>query len=172
MNQQHEVMRLEDISAAGLVMLPFLAIFVVLSFIVPFQYDQMEAADPIVQAVHAWTGIGAIPILSIIPPEESAEPGILLGLGAGISEEVIFRLMIVPVAYTLALQVTKPQMAMVVAILVTGVLFALGDEIGPGAGQFQWEHFVTRFVSAGSLMSVLFFWPGPAFVISMHSRAH
>lgn len=221
MNQQHTVMRLEDLSAAGLVLLPFLAIFVLLSFIVPFQSEQMEAADSIVQAFHAWTGIKAILILSIIvcgvllwirvpsksalrralrlaalgciaalvfvvflrrvfgkslpafiPPEESARPGLLFGLGAGISEEVIFRLMILPVTYTLASRVAKPQMAMAIAILVTGVLFALAHEVGPGAEQFYWEHFITRFVSAGSLMSVLFFWPGPAFVISMHCTAH
>lgn len=211
---------LEGLSAGGCTLLPFWVIFVVLLWRTPFQPEQMEVADPIIQAIDAAVNLYAIPIFSLIvcavlwtfqpptrvplgsavrlgvlgallafafllflklvfgemppfiPPEESAKPGLLLGFGAGILEEALFRLAILPLIYRLLSQRWNRTPAMGGAILLTGLLFALAHEIGPGAGPFRWDFFLARFLLPGSFMSLLFFWPGPPFVLSLHCTAH
>jgi CAAX prenyl protease-like protein len=106
---------------------------------------------------------------SLIPPEESARPGLLLGLSAGVVEEAIFRLLVLPALLALA----TPRLgraAAAVACLGTGLSFALSHQIAPG----PWvaRHFATRLLLPGAGMSALALWPGPAFLIAAHCTAH
>jgi len=109
---------------------------------------------------------------SFVPPEESARPGFTQGLAAGLFEEVLFRLMILPLSYRALLRRLSPRHAAPIAILVTSLAFAISHELGPGAAQFRVDHFITRFAFPGALMSAAYFVPGPAFIIAAHSTAH
>lgn len=109
---------------------------------------------------------------SFIPPEESSRPGVLLGLHAGVVEEALFRLTVLPIVYTLLNRRVVRWMAILLSVLITGFLFALAHEVGPGAGPFDAGHFATRVIFAGPVTSALFFWPGPAFIVSAHCTAH
>lgn len=109
---------------------------------------------------------------SFVPPEESAAPGLLLGLGAGVLEEAIFRLGLLATVFVLAKRVTTNAAAGALAIVSTGLAFALAHELGPGAGPFELRFFLTRFLIPGCGMSLLFFRPGPAFLVFLHATAH
>jgi hypothetical protein len=125
----------------------------------------------------------AIPLLRLavgpslptfIPPEESARPGVALGLAAGLVEELAFRLTLLPALLLLLARRQSLTSAAViaVAIAVTSIGFAAAHEIGPGAGEFSLAFFLDRLVLPGALMSVAFFWPGPAFIVTLHCMAH
>lgn len=106
------------------------------------------------------------PVLpAFVPPEEGARPGAVLGLGAGIVEEAVFRLGLLGV---LLVRGVRPKLA----VLVTSLAFALAHELVPGAPAFLAPHFLARLLLPGALMSSLCLWPGFAFVVALHCGAH
>jgi hypothetical protein len=105
-----------------------------------------------------------------IPAEESARPGVALGLVAGTLEEALFRLIALPVALALCARRFSGRRAVVAAIAATSLLFALSHELDGGA--LVWRHFAVRALVPGALMSALFLRPGPAFIVSAHATAH
>lgn len=107
-----------------------------------------------------------------IPPEESARAGLTLGLAAGVLEETVFRLLVLPLAWCIAARCLSAERAALPAILVTGLLFSTSHILGPGGDPFELGHFLTRSIVPGLFMSALFFRPGPAFVVTMHSTTH
>lgn len=107
-----------------------------------------------------------------VPPEESAFAGITLGVGAGIMEEAVFRLGLLSVVFLAGCRVLGRRRAGAVAVVLTAFAFALSHELGPGAGTFDARYFAMRFMAPGCVMSVLFFRPGPSFVVTLHSAAH
>jgi CAAX prenyl protease-like protein len=107
-----------------------------------------------------------------IPPEESAAPGLSAGLAAGLIEEVLIRLAVLPAALALARRVLAPPAAAAVAVLVAAATFALLHQVGPGARPFVPAYAATRFLFPGLLMSVAALWPGPALVCVGHCAAH
>ncbi len=107
-----------------------------------------------------------------IPPEESSKPGLLLGLSAGLIEEVVFRLILLPLGYAALRPRLSRSVAIAVAIVVTGLAFATSHELGADAGAFQLRHFATRFAFPGVVMSVLYFKLSPAFIITAHLTGH
>jgi hypothetical protein len=109
---------------------------------------------------------------SFVPPEESAAPGLLLGLGAGLLEEAVFRLGLLATSFVLASRVLSTAGAVGISVVLTGLAFALAHELGPGAGPFELHFFLTRFLIPGCGMSLLFFRPGPAFLVFLHASAH
>ena len=110
---------------------------------------------------------------AFVPPEESAAPGLTLGVAAGVLEESVFRLGILALVFVATLRsVRAPGVAAGVAIFVTALTFALSHELGPGAGDFSARFFATRFAIPGVVMSVLFFRPGPSFLVTLHCAAH
>jgi Type II CAAX prenyl endopeptidase Rce1-like len=109
---------------------------------------------------------------SFIPPEESARPGFTQGLAAGLFEEVAFRLVVLPVSFRVLERRVARWPAAAGAILVTALGFALSHELGPGAAPFRVDRFATRAIFPGAVMSVAFFWPGPAFIVAAHATAH
>ncbi len=109
-----------------------------------------------------------------IPPEESAEPGLVLGLGAGLIEEALFRLGVLPAALAVANRWLVPRawLAAVVAALVTGVTFAVAHEIGANSGPFTLVYLVDRVFLPGmlfSLAAIRFGWTVP---VVGHCFAH
>ncbi len=109
---------------------------------------------------------------AFIPPEEGAKPGIALGLAAGVLEEVVFRLALLPLGYAVARRRLGRRASLVVAILVTGLAFSLSHELGPGGGAWDLGHLATRFLFPGVLMSVVFVRIGPAFIVCAHAAGH
>ncbi len=210
-----------DVSAAALLFLPFVGLFLVLWAVAPPTSAHLLASDPLVQLVDACAGLWAIPVLSalpalawvalsppsrlalsravrgalgglavaavglpllrllvgpalpaFVPPEESAVAGIALGVGAGITEEAVFRLGILAAVFLVARRAWSPRWAGAFAVVVTALAFALSHELGPGSGAFDAWFFATRFVVPGGLMSLLFFQPGPSFLVTLHSASH
>ena len=110
---------------------------------------------------------------AFIPPEESAAPGLALGVGAGILEEALFRFGALPALFFLLRLKWGKAGAASGAVLVTGLLFAISHEMGPGASPaFHAAYFVTRAVFPGVVMSAVFFAVDPAFIIAAHCAAH
>jgi CAAX prenyl protease-like protein len=108
---------------------------------------------------------------TFIPPEESARPGLAGGLAAGVFEESLFRVLLLP-ALLACLSDVRSMRSFVVASLIVGLAFALSHEIGPGAARFHLAYFVDRFVLPGLLMSLACRWPGFTFVVGWHCAAH
>lgn len=107
---------------------------------------------------------------AFIPPEESAKPGMMQGLSAGLIEEVLFRLSALPLLYFGLRKSVGETRAKLIAVVATGLLFALSHELAGNA--FEMRLFVTRAVLPGCIMSALAFAISPAFVVTMHCTAH
>ncbi len=109
---------------------------------------------------------------TFVPLEEGARPGLLLGLGAGVVEEALFRLLLLPALFVLSSRVMRRNPAAVVAALATGILFALAHEIGPNATAFDPQHFAVRTILPGaafSLVAIHLYWAIP---VAGHCFAH
>ena len=83
--------------------------------------------------------------------------GRLVGFfGAGIYEEVLFRLMLLPaVAGLLGAMLGGPKLARVAAVVITSAVFALAHYVGPQGETFEWFSFAFR-AMAGGFFCVLF----------------
>lgn len=105
-----------------------------------------------------------------IPTEESSAPGWLLGLGAGVGEELLFRLMFVPLLFW-ALEAKLPRVAAVfLTAVLTGVLFSGVHALGGLDVPIQWH--LARFALPGFLMTFAFLRLGPSFLVTAHFAAH
>ncbi|MBX3025969.1 hypothetical protein KF840_13765 [bacterium] len=108
----------------------------------------------------------------MIPPEESAAPGLSAGLAAGLAEEVLIRLAVLPAALAIARRRLPPRTAAAVAVLLAATAFAALHQVGPGAAPFVPAQVATRFLFPGVVMSAAALWPGPALVCVGHCAAH
>jgi len=109
---------------------------------------------------------------SVIPREESSAPGLTLGLSAGLLEEVVFRLVVLPGVYLACRRKLGVRASAALGIVATALLFSLSHELGPAGGAFEPRFLLTRFLVPGVAMSVLAFSAGPAFVVAAHCSAH
>lgn len=127
-------------------------------------------------ALAALLAAGALRLLAgtslpaAIPPEESARPGVALGLVAGTLEEALFRLLAMPLALALFARRFGARGTVIAFVAATGLLFALSHQLAGDA--WVWRHFATRALLPGALFSLLFLRPGPAFIVSAHATAH
>jgi len=90
-------------------------------------------------------------------------------LGAGIYEEVLFRLCLLPVCYGFfrAARLT-PNWAAALAILSTSLAFSIAHYVGPGADPFTLFGFIFRAL-AGSFFAVLFWLRGFGITAGCHA---
>jgi membrane protease YdiL (CAAX protease family) len=110
------------------------------------------------------------------PPPAALERGALdalgrlvLFFGAGIYEEVLFRLLLLPaVAALLALWVKTPKLNVVGAVVVTSLVFSLAHYVGAHGESFRWHTFLFRF-SAGGFFAVLFVQRGFGIAAGTHA---
>ncbi len=109
-------------------------------------------------------------IPSFIPPEESSASGLLLGLSAGVLEEIVFRMMILPLLIYIFARKLEFRVAIVLSVLITGLLFSLSHELA--GDPFQLRFFITRFIVPGLVMSVIFIKFHPSVIIIGHSVSH
>lgn len=90
-------------------------------------------------------------------------------VGAGIYEEVLFRLCLMPVCYAaLRLLLLPSKWAAVGCILVTSVLFAAAHYSGPGADRFSAFEFSFRAI-AGLIFALLFTLRGFGIAVGCHA---
>ena len=90
-------------------------------------------------------------------------------VGAGIYEEVLFRLLALPLAYVgLRLLLLPDRWSTIAAVLLTSLLFSLAHHIGPGAESFRWFSFVFR-TCAGLFFAVLFVVRGFGVTVGCHA---
>jgi len=109
---------------------------------------------------------------SFIPPEESARAGLTHGLAAGVLEEVVFRLAVLPGLYALLRRRLPPHPSIGLAALGTGLLFSLSHELGPAGGVFDPGFLATRTLFPGLVMSLVALRIHPAFIVTAHCTGH
>lgn len=90
-------------------------------------------------------------------------------LGAGIYEELLFRLMLLtPMTWGLRRLGAKPATGCVAAVVITSLLFAAAHHVGPGGYRFIWFDFIFRFL-AGVFFSILFLYRGFGIAAGAHA---
>jgi membrane protease YdiL (CAAX protease family) len=90
-------------------------------------------------------------------------------LGAGIYEELLFRLVLLSlVLWILRRAGTAPHTSLIVAVLLTSLLFAAAHHVGPYGEEFRWFHFLFRFL-AGVFFSILFVFRGFGIAAGTHA---
>jgi membrane protease YdiL (CAAX protease family) len=90
-------------------------------------------------------------------------------LGAGIYEELLFRLILLSlVAWAFRRAGTKPWLSMVLAVVISSVLFAAAHHVGPYGEKWNMYYFLFRFV-AGVFFSFLFVYRGFGIAAGSHA---
>jgi hypothetical protein len=90
-------------------------------------------------------------------------------IGAGVYEEVMFRLLLLPLVYFLFRMFDCPrQFAAAMAAVTTAFLFALAHHVGPAADAFNLFAFTFR-VAAGTFFAAIFFLRGFGITVGCHA---
>lgn len=90
-------------------------------------------------------------------------------LGAGVYEEVLFRLLLLPFAAWLIYLAGGSQRVQIGgAIVATSLLFAMAHHIGQHGDPLEWMTFTFRF-SAGAFFACLFVWRGFGIAAGTHA---
>jgi hypothetical protein len=107
---------------------------------------------------------------SAVPLSQSGTlPRVVTYVGAGVYEEVLFRLCLIPALYGLLRAVLVPRkMAMVLTVLATSLLFSAAHYVGPAADQFTMFSFVFRAL-AGIFFAALFVFRGFGITVGSHA---
>ena len=96
--------------------------------------------------------------------------GIILSIGAGVYEEIVFRLLLVTVLYfifTKLLKIKKPLSA-IASVLIGALIFATVHYIGPLKDSFTYASFTFRLL-AGLVLSAIFMFRGLGVVVYSHA---
>jgi len=89
-------------------------------------------------------------------------------IGAGIYEEFLFRLCLLPVVYHALRWIVSHRTSVVIAVFATSLLFSMAHYLGPGGEQFTMFSFVFR-TTAGIYFSALFFLRGFGITVGCHA---
>ena len=98
-------------------------------------------------------------------------PHLLSFLGAGVYEELLFRLLLLSTLILICHRVgADPQSATVLAVIATSILFASAHYriFFAAGGEFTWYSFVFR-LAAGTLFSILFLRRGFGIAVGTHA---
>jgi hypothetical protein len=120
-----------------------------------------------VKSWHAgWTTTAALP--AAIPAERVASMAVIF-LGAGIYEEVLFRLCLLPMFHGLfRTSGVRPALAAFMAALATSLAFSLAHYVGPAGEPFRLFSFVFR-TFAALFFAVLFMLRGFGITVGAHA---
>ncbi len=101
--------------------------------------------------------------------QSAAMPRVISYIGAGVYEEVLFRLCLVPVSYGLLRGLLLPKrFAMLLAVLGTSILFSAAHYVGPAADQLTFYSFTFRTL-AGMYFALLFVTRGFGITVGAHA---
>lgn len=142
-----------------------------------------EAVRP--AAIHAFSGVATalLALLALrlaigdqlpafVPPEESVKPGALLGMSAGLVEELVMRLMLTPLLFVVFRNWMGFHGAALGTIVVAAIGFAIWHEIGLPAEAFDPAHVMTRIMVPGVVMGLATFYISPIFIVTLHCTVH
>ncbi len=116
--------------------------------------------------LHAWQTGGAT--TTAIPAERAAALAIIF-LGAGIYEEVLFRLCLMPMCHGLFRTTgVRPGLAAFMAALATSLAFSLAHYVGPAGEPFRLFSFVFR-TFAALFFAILFMLRGFGITVGTHA---
>jgi membrane protease YdiL (CAAX protease family) len=103
-------------------------------------------------------------------PSLSTSEELVMGLGAGLYEELLFRLIFIAGGYVILVRSlhVDPLWAQVCLILVSAILFSAFHHIGQYGETYTSEVFVFRFL-AGVIFGLLYVWRGLAVVCWSHA---
>ncbi len=112
---------------------------------------------------------GWSPVLALTAAEGPSTREILSFIGAGLYEETLFRLILVPIFFqVLRLCYTPCTIASALAVVAAGLLFALAHHAGAPAEPFTWFAFVFRW-TAGVYFAWLFILRGFGVAAAAHA---
>jgi len=112
--------------------------------------------------------VARTPTSSLLSPSE-VWPRIVSFIGAGVYEEVLFRLCLIPLCYGLFRLIGAPAKGAVLgAVLLTSVGFSAAHYIGPAADQFALFSFTFR-ACAGLFFALLFVYRGFGITAGCHA---
>jgi hypothetical protein len=90
-------------------------------------------------------------------------------LGAGIYEELLFRLILLSIAvWIVRLWLSDKRKSKVIAVLASSILFSAAHYIGAAGYSFDWSSFTFRFI-AGLFFAVLFIYRGFGITAGTHA---
>ena len=90
-------------------------------------------------------------------------------LGAGIYEELLFRLILLSLmAWALRHAGAAPRASVILAAILTSLLFAAAHHVGPSGEPVQWFRFLFRWL-AGMFFSILFIYRGFGIAAGSHA---
>jgi len=102
-------------------------------------------------------------------PGNGALQNFALSLGAGLFEEIIFRVLLLNLLFLLLKPFLRNWVStVIVSVLIASFLFSMSHYVGTMADQWQWYSFMFRWV-AGLLFTVLYFLRG--FAITAYTHA-
>jgi hypothetical protein len=112
-------------------------------------------------------GLSAVSVDQL--PQDPAWLPFLMSVGAGLWEEIVFRLGLLGGLYVLLHRVFRmPELSAVgIGILISALAFALYHNVGSSGEPFVMGRFAFR-AFAGTILGVLFAWRGLAIVVYMH----
>ncbi len=106
---------------------------------------------------------------AILLSQPGTMPRVISYIGAGVYEEVLFRLCLIPVSYGLLRALSIPRRpAMLLAMLTTSILFSAAHYVGPAADQLNLFSFVFR-ATAGVFFALLFVLRGFGITVGSHA---
>jgi hypothetical protein len=107
---------------------------------------------------------------SAIPLSQAGTlPRVISYLGAGVYEEVLFRLCLIPASYVLLRALLIPRRpAILLAVLTTSILFSAAHYVGPAADQLTLFSFVFRAL-AGVYFALVFVTRGFGITVGSHA---
>lgn len=141
------------------------------AFFSPLKFALSGSATAIVVLLAMRLG-GGEHLPAFVPPEESVKPGYLLGMSAGLAEELVTRLSLTPLVFVALRKRLGFHCSALITIFVAALGFALWHEAGSGAEAFVLEHFATRFMVPGVIMGLAAFYISPVFLVALHCTAH
>jgi hypothetical protein len=111
-----------------------------------------------------------VPVLSVASPPSRSPLVPLIGfLGAGVYEETIFRLVLVPLLFGLLRLLQTPQiLASALAVTASALLFSLAHHAGTPGETFTWFAFVFRWM-AGVFFAWVFVIRGFGIAVGTHT---
>jgi len=112
----------------------------------------------------------APPVLSVVSPPSRMNLAPLIGyLGAGVYEEALFRLVLVPVLFGVLRFLQTPQvLASALAVTASALLFSLAHHAGTPGEAFSWFAFVFRWM-AGVYFAWVFVIRGFGIAVGTHT---
>jgi hypothetical protein len=137
-----------------------------LSRLVDLGFENLERSPPWVLSAQGPAGTHAPPIATT-----SERPtALVIGfLGAGVYEEALFRLLLVPLGFALLRLLQAPAvLASTVAVTASALLFSLAHHAGTPGEEFTWFAFIFRW-AAGVYFAWVFVFRGFGVAVGTHT---